>query len=77
MEGVYNDGTISRVGRVGRIGVKGQQQTKIPAAASMAAWLTALFFASFPKAKQALSFNAEWSGWDFMAPRMHCRSGCG
>ena len=53
MEGVYNDGTISRVGRVGRSGVRGQQQTMTPPNAPMAAWLTALSNASCPKAKQA------------------------
>ena len=53
VEGVYNEGTRSRVERVGRGGVRGQQQTMTPPAAAMAAWLTALLAARFPKALQA------------------------
>ena len=57
MEGVYNDGTRSRVGRVGRGCVIGQQQTMTPPAAAISALLSAILAARFPKAQQALSFN--------------------
>ena len=53
VEGVYNDGTRSRVGIVERDGVRGQQQTLMPPAASMAAWMTALLDARCAKTMQA------------------------
>ena len=76
VEGLYNGGTRSRVGRVGKDGMRGQQHTMTPPAAAMAAWLTALLYASCPKALQAQKFTSAWPGWAFIASRMHCRSGC-